>query len=193
MRQFGSVCLDLILRPRRGMTALERVPAPTGGLIAVLVRFVATSATSILALLLLGREPFTESSLAFLPTRGYYLAEVFFLPVYGVTAWLLMAGMAHLVIRLSRAPGSMDRTLNIIGFGMLAPMLVLWPVDWLMIATSTYALPQVAITHALAQIWEAAIEAIGFHRVLGIGAWLAVALALAINVTYVLLAMIFVR
>jgi hypothetical protein len=69
-----------------------------------------------------GREPFTPSSLTFLPARNYYMAQVFFLPIFGVTVWLLVSSFAHVVLRVAGKASNFDLVLNIVGIGMLIPM-----------------------------------------------------------------------
>ncbi len=53
--------------------------------------------------------------------KNYYLAEVFFLPIFGVTIWLLISALAHVGIRLAGKSSDFDRVLNIVGMGVLIP------------------------------------------------------------------------
>ncbi len=63
---------------------LRAKPAPLYGFVMVLIRFVVTSLTSLLALYLLDRVPFAPSRLTFLRNENYYRAEIFFLPLWGI-------------------------------------------------------------------------------------------------------------
>ncbi|MBM3240584.1 hypothetical protein FJZ31_30235 [Candidatus Poribacteria bacterium] len=114
-----------IINPSRMFDELKSRPAPLWGFCAVLIRFVFTSLTTILALYLLGRVPFVPSNLAFLTTENYYSAEIFFLPIFGLVAWLLMSSSAHIVLRLAGKASDFDQILNIVGMGMLIPMPVM--------------------------------------------------------------------
>lgn len=72
-------------------------------------------------------------------------------------------------------------------------MPVLWLCDWIMIGLNIFALPAAAITHTLAQLWETYIEVIGLNRIIGVRLPVALALAVVINIIYVLLAQFFIR
>ena len=182
-----------LINPSGMLNELKDKPAPVWGVWAVLIRFLVTSLTSILALYLLDRLPFAPSRLTFLPVADYYKAEIFFLPLWGLGIWLLMSGMAHVVIRLFGKISDFDQILNIIGMGMLVPMPVLWLFDWATIASGWYGMIAQATSHSLIQLWETGIEALGLKRILGLRLSGAVALAAVINVVYVLLAIIFIR
>ena len=81
---FVQVWLLGLASPSRAFDELKTKPAPLWGFSAVLIRFTVTSLTTILALHLLGRVPFTPSGLTFLATDKYYAAEIFFLPMFGL-------------------------------------------------------------------------------------------------------------
>ena len=81
-----------LVRPARAFDELATKPAPWWGLGAVLIRFLVTTLTTTLALLLLGKTPFQPSYLTFLPTENYYQTLVFLFPFFGLAAWLLMSG-----------------------------------------------------------------------------------------------------
>jgi hypothetical protein len=154
---------------------------------------VVTSLTTTLALLVLEREPFQPSYLTFLPTEDYHRALLFFFPVFGLAAWLLMSSVAHLLIRLVGRPCDYDQVLNIVGMSMLIPMPLLWLWDWIMIALDAYTLAVMAPSHAIVQLWEAALAAIGFRRILNVSTAGAIALATLINTIFVLLGSLFAR
>jgi hypothetical protein len=192
MRLF-RLWIDGIARPFKMATALAIAPAPAVGLVAVLIRFVATSLTSILSLYLLGRLPFVPSELTALSTERYYLAEMFFLPIWGLAIWILMASIVYLCLRFTRTRSDYDKILNIIGIGMLVPMPVLWIWNWTAIAVNIYTVTNQAITHSIAQTWEATIQAVCYVKLLKISLPIAIALAIVTNACYILIAMHFIR
>jgi hypothetical protein len=185
--------VDGIARPLKMAARIGDAPTPALGLAAVLIRFVATSATSILALYLLGRLPFVPSELVTLPTDRYYFAEMFFLPVWGLAIWLLMGSFVYLVLRFANTERSYDGILNIVGMGMLVPMPFLWLWDWTAIALNIYTVTNQAVTHSVAQSWEASIQAICFVKALKLHPAAAILLAVLINALYICLAMHFIR
>ena len=182
-----------LIRPARAFDELATKPAPRWGLGAVLTRFVVTALTTTLTLLLLGKTPFQPSYLTFLPTEDYYQALVFIFPFFGLAAWLLMSSVAHALIRLAHTQCDFDLVLNIVGMSMIIPMPLLWLWDWTMIGLDRYNLATMAPAHALVQLWEAALGALGFRRILGLGTAAAVALTLVINLIFVLLGSLFAR
>ena len=188
-----SLWIDGITKPFKMAARLSDSPAPAVGLAAVLIRFAATSLTSILSLYLLGRLPFVPSELTMLPTERYYLAEMFFLPLWGLAIWTLMGSFVYLCLRFTRARSQYDKILNIIGMGMLVPMPFLWIWDWAAISFNIYTVTNQAITHSVAQAWETTIQAVCYARVLKARLPLAVALAVLSNALYVVLAMHFIR
>lgn len=121
------------------------------------------------------------------------MAQVFFLPIFGVTVWLLMSSFAHVVLRVAGKASNCDQVLNIVGIGMLIPMPVTWAWDVSMVALHLYQLPVMAISHSIIQLWEASIETIGFIMLLRLKILPAIMLALVINAIYIALAMIFIR
>lgn len=123
---FLQVWLAGLSSPSRAFEELQSKPAPLWGLWAVLVRFTGTSLTTILALHLLGRVPFAPSSLTFLAAENYYAAEIFFLLLFGLAAWLMMSSITHVVLRLGGKASDFDRILNVVGVGMLTPMPAVW-------------------------------------------------------------------
>ncbi len=190
---FVAVWLTGLINPARSFEQLKGKPAPGWGFWAVLIRFVVTSIFVTLPLYLLGREPFTSSSLTYLATNNYYLPEMFFLPIFGVTIWLLMSAFAHVVIRLTGKRSDFDLILNIVGLGMLIPIPVVWAWDITMITLNMYVLPVMAISHSIFQLWETSIEAVGFIKLLRIRVLPAICLSLIINAIYVAFAATFIR
>jgi len=190
---FVQVWFSGLINPSRAFEELKNKPAPMWGFLAVLIRFVVTSLTTTLALHLLGREPFYPSSLTFLPTESYYAILIFILPLFGIAAWLLMSGVAHLILRLAGRASDFDQALNVVGMGMVIPMPVVWLWDWTMIGLNAYKLPMMAASHAVFQAWETGIETVGLKRVLGLRASFALGVAVVVNLVYILLGTIFAR
>jgi hypothetical protein len=104
-----------------------------------------------------------------------------------------MGSIAHLALRLAGSQSDVDQILNIVGMAMLIPMPVLWLWDWTVIALDAYRVATMAPSHALVQLWETALGAVGFRRILGLGSATAIALAVAINVVFSLLGGLFSR
>jgi hypothetical protein len=165
MRTFLNLWFLAMIRPRQAYDLLSEVPAPQWGLYATLIRFVGTAITSILALHLLNQHPFVPPYLTFLDETGYYRAEIFFLPLFGIAAWLLSSALIHLILRLSRIDSSIDWVMNVIGFSLLVVMPVVWLVDWATIAIDVYGATFTIPIHATISIWEIALMAVGFRRI----------------------------
>jgi hypothetical protein len=183
-----------IVSPSVSFAELQKKPAPVWGFWAIIVRFVVTSLTSVLALRLLDRKPFVPSYLTFLPTERYYDTEVFFLPVFGLGGWLLGSAVVHLILRLAQKESDFDWILNVVGWSLLVVMPVVWLVDWLAIALNMYGAGFTPVLHALVSVWEVALMGIGLNKMKGIGFWPACLLGLvAKGGIYIPLAIIFVR
>jgi hypothetical protein len=197
---FARVWGTGIVAPSRAFDQLRGKPVLSWGLSAVAIRFVVTSLSETVPLHALGRAPFTPSRLPFLPTRKYYAAQRFFLPAYGLATWLLMSALGYGGARWwqrqrmqETRPAQLGDLLNIVGMGMLIPMPVLWPWDWIMIATNRFRLPEMAVSHALVELWEALLFAVGFRRILGLSKAPALVLGLALGALYSTLSAIVVR
>ncbi|MBN1483395.1 MAG: hypothetical protein JXA37_01625 [Chloroflexia bacterium] len=162
MKPFLRLWLVALGRPARALALLREKPAPAWGLYATLVRFVVTALTSILALQLLGRRPFVPPYVTFLDGAHYYRAEVLFLPLFGLAAWLLASALVYLLLRLARIDADVDWIMNVIGFSLLVVMPVVWLVDWTAIALDVYGAGFTIPVHALVSLWEIALMSIGF-------------------------------
>ena len=183
-----------IVNPSRAFDELINKPAPFWGLWAVLVRFVITALTSILALRLLGRLPFEPSYLKFLSNENYYKVEIFFLPVFGLAAWLLASAVVHLILRISGRPSHFDQILNVTGFGLLIVMPVVWLVDWLFIAFDIYGVNVTPLVHSIISLWEVILIGIGLRKAEGVRFWFACLLGVIVKGgVYIPLAIIFIR
>jgi uncharacterized membrane protein HdeD (DUF308 family) len=97
-----------IVNPSGMFGELKSKPAPKWGLWAVLIGSIVSSLTTFLPLYMLGRVPFSPSNLSILPTDQYYRAQIFFSPVFALAVWLLMSGVAHIILRLSNKEGNFD-------------------------------------------------------------------------------------
>lgn len=164
MKDFIRVWFLAIPKPILAFSILEEKTAPKWGFIAILVRFIGTSLTSILALHLMNFRPFVPSYLSFLGEANYYQAEIFFLPFFGIGAWLLSSALVHLILRISGRESTIDWILNVIGFSLLVVMPIVWLLDWSGIAFGFYGATFTIPIHAGVSIWEVALMAIGFKR-----------------------------
>lgn len=183
-----------VTHPARAFEEVKRKPAPTWGFRVVLCFNLMISLTSLLALELLGRQPFLPSWLTFLPTERYYQFEIFFLPVLRMVSWLLSAATIHLGLRLMGRPSDMDRILNIGGVQYLVVLPYTFAVDWTAIALNAYGFGLIAVLHgAVDLIWSLTLGVIGLRVLLGLKPRLAVELSLLSTVVSLPLLAIFAR
>jgi hypothetical protein len=183
-----------IPKPLKAFSILEKEPAPLWGFVSILIRFIGTSLTSILGLYLIDFQPFVSPFLSFLNESDYYQAEIFFLPVFGIAAWLLSSALVHLILRISGRESAIDWIMNVIGFSLLVVMPVVWLLDWAGIVFGFYGADFTIPIHALVSIWEVALMAIGFTRMDGIGWVGAAVLGLIVKAgVFIPLAAIFIR
>jgi hypothetical protein len=183
-----------ITRPSSAFQMLERKPAPAWGLISTLVRFIGTSITSILALRLINFKPFVPSYLTFLNDSNYYRVEIFFLPLFGIGAWLLSSALVHLILRISGRESNIDWIMNVIGFALLVVMPAVWLLDWGGIAFNFYGASFTIPIHAGVSIWEVILIGMGLKRLGNLGWVVALLLGLVVKAgVYIPLAAIFVR
>jgi hypothetical protein len=194
MIEFLQVWVKGIAHPNVAFLILEDKPAPGWGLLSILTRFIGTSLTSILALHLLSFKPFVSSYLIFLTDSNYYLAEIFFLPVFGIGAWLLSSSLIYLILRISGRESNIDWIMNVIGYSLLVVMPVVWLLDWTGIAFGFYGANFTIPIHAGISVWEVTLMGIGFNKV-GKLTWpLSLLLGLIVKAgVYIPLAAIFIR
>ncbi|MBU0975481.1 MAG: YIP1 family protein [Patescibacteria group bacterium] len=183
-----------IIKPKKAFIELQKRSAPQWGLYAILIRFVVTALTSILFLYLLDKKPFHPSYLTFLSDDEYYKYEIFFLPVFGLAGWLLSGNVIYLILKLCKIECSTDRILNVIGWGLLVVMPVVWLLDWINLLTDNYNMTVTTIIHLFISFWEVTLFAIGFRRIIRINTLLSLILGLIVKFgIFIPLAMIFVR
>lgn len=194
MKDFLSVWFLAIYKPKVAFSRLEEKSAPVWGFSSTLVRFVGTSLTSILALCLINFRPFVPPYLNFLTESNYYRAEVFFLPVFGVGAWLLSSALVHLILRISGRESTIDWIMNVIGFSLLVVMPLVWILDWSGIAFGFYGATFTIPIHAMVSFWEIGLMAIGFRRMENLSWAGALILGFVVKAgVYIPLAAIFIR
>jgi len=192
--RFIGIWFQGLYNPSRAFKRLQPKPAPSWGMWAILVRFVITSLTSILALRLLNRTPFHPSYLTFLAADQYYTAEIFFLPIFGLAGWLLSSALVHLILRGMEKESDFDWILNVVGFGLLIPMPVTWLVDWTAIALNVYGGGMTPLIHALISVWEIALIGVGLAKMEEARSWIYILLAVLVKVgVYIPLAAVFIR
>jgi hypothetical protein len=191
---FFKLWLLGIANPSHAFDELRKKPAPSWGLWAILVRFVVTSLTSMVALHLLGRTPFVASYLTFVSTEHYFKSEIIILPIFGLATWLLGSAVIHLCLRLAGRTSSFDWILNTIGFGSLIVMPAVWFLDWLAIALNLYGAGVIPVIHVLFSLWEVVLFGIGLSKMEGLHFWPACFLGLIFTYgVYIPLAILFVR
>ena len=180
---FFKVWLTGYYSPSRVVDELRTKPAPQWGVYAQLIRALLDSLCLYLPLALMGRQPSTPSSLTFLPTESYYLASVFFVPLFIVGHWVLLCAILHLILRLCGWPSDIDQILNITGMAglILGAVLVAW--DWVWIVMGWQSDVLLGISHLVLVIWAMVITVVGFRRILGLPTWLAILL----NVVWIVL------
>jgi hypothetical protein len=194
MKAFFKIWFLAILYPREAFHRLEWKPAPAWGFVSILVRFIGTSLTSILALRMLDYRPFVSSYLSFLTDADYYHAEVFFLPIFGLGAWLLSSSLVHVILRISGQGSDIDWIMNVIGFSLLVVMPVVWLLDWTGIAFGFYGATFTIPIHAGISVWEVGLMGAGFKRMGGLSWPSAWVLGLVVKAgVYIPLAALFVR
>jgi hypothetical protein len=170
------------------------MPAPHWGLYSTLIRFIGTAFTSILALHLLNKRPFVPPALSLLDAEQYYQAEVFFLPIFGIAAWLLSSAFIHLILKLTRKESDIDWIMNVIGFSLLVVMPIVWLVDWVTIALGLYGADFTIPLHTAVSIWEIALMAVGFKKINHVSWFYAITLGIIVKGgVYIPLAVIFIR
>lgn len=171
-RRVGLVRLWLtgLRRPAEACREVAGRDPPRWGLTVVVAFNLAISATTLVALALSGQQPFLPSWLTFLPTEHYYRAEILFLPVLRVAAWLLGSAAMHLTLRVTGRPSDFDVLLNLGGLVYLVVVPYTMVVDWVLIAVDAYGLGLAATVHgAVALAWSVGLYAVGLRSVLGIG------------------------
>ena len=164
MKEFLRTWFVGIHSPKEAFRILAGKPAPLRGLVSILVRFTGTSLTSILLLHLLHFKPFVQPYITLLSPSNYYRAEIFFLPFFGIGAWLLSSALVHMILRISGQENSIDRTMNVIGFSLLVVMPVVWFLDWAGIAFGFYGRSFTIPIHAGVSLWEIMLMGIGFRE-----------------------------
>lgn len=192
-RQFGRLWLSGLRSPRAGFDAIGTMPGARLGATAVLVRFAITALTEMLPLARLRRRPFSTPRLVLGRSAVYDARDITLLPVFGFAVWGLMSAVAHASLRLLGRPARFGQVLNVIGMGMLIPMPVLWAWDWLAIARNAWQPVPMAISHALVELWEAALFAVGLKRLFGVRPALAAVVGLLLGGVYVLAARLVIR
>lgn len=157
-------------RPSRAFDFLKNRRGPGWGLRVVVAFNLAISATTLLSLHLLGREPALAPSITFLPVRHYYLAEIFFLPVLRTAVWLLGSAVIHLGLSLSGRKCDFDLLLNLSSLCYIVVMPVIFVIDWTALAAGRYGGPAFEGIHGtVALVLSGAWTVMGLHRLLDVG------------------------
>jgi hypothetical protein len=173
--------------------ALREKPAPHWGVYGQSIRALLDALLLYLPLALMGRTPSTPSYLRFLPTERYYLASVFFMPIFLLGQWLLLGTVTHVLLRLGGRRSDIDQILNVTGMSALVvgAFLVVWDGGYLLLGGESTVF--LGISHLVLDIWGIVITVLGYKRMLGIPVWLGIVLNLMWIALGVPLAVIFVR
>ena len=105
-----------LIKPAKAFEEVSCKPAPLWAFWVVLSFNLLISFTTNLARVLSGGEVLLPSWLTFLRDDRYLFAELFFLPVVRMAAWLLGAAIVHLGLRLLGCSSNFDRILQIGGW-----------------------------------------------------------------------------
>jgi Yip1 domain len=183
-----------VFHPARAFDDIRTRPAPLWAFKVVLFFNLLISATSTLARYLLGQNMLMPSALTFLPDEHYLLAQIFFLPVVRMAAWLLNAAIIHLGIRLAGKPSDMDLILNMAGVGYLVIMPYTFLVDWTTIALNAFNSNIIVGLHGVVDLmWSLALSVIGLRQLLGIETKLALTVSLISSAVGIPLLALFAR
>lgn len=174
-----------LVHPAAAMRALPDSGAPKVGLAAVATRFAVQDLVQTLPLAVLGRRPFMPAKVPIRPEH-HYCAQLVFLPVFGLGAWLGMGGTAHGLLRLTGHRSDVRRVLDVVGVGMLLPMPPLWLSDAALIAVDRFSMPALGFVNVPVQLWETALFAVGLHAALAVPWRPAVLAGVAASTVYVL-------
>ncbi len=176
---YFQLYVTAVLHPARAFDEIRSRPAPLWAFKVLLFFNLLISATSTLARYLLRQDVLMPSALTFLPDENYLLAQIFFLPIVRMAAWLLNAAVVHLSLRLAGKPSNMDQILNIAGVIYLVVMPYTFLVDWTLIALNAFDSQIVVGLHGVVDlVWSLALGVIGLRRLLGIETKLALTVSL---------------
>jgi len=179
--------------PVRFADRLHDKPAPQWGLVAVLLRGLIDSLFLYLPISLMGWQPPTPSFIPIFSTEHYYRTLIFIGPLLFLAHWLLESALMHVVLRLTRRRSDVDLILNILGMTGLAIGAVILAWDWLCISVGWGNQYLLGISHLLIDTWGIAIAVVAFKRLLGVPVWLGILLQMLGIVTWLPLAMTFMR
>ncbi|MFO7633572.1 MAG: hypothetical protein R6W76_13595 [Caldilinea sp.] len=167
MRRFLRVWAAGYLGPRRFTNGLKDAPAPGWGFHAVILRSMMDSLLIYLPVAVMGRQPPTPSYLTFLAADHYYFTLIWLTPLIFLTQWLLGGAVLHLVLRLRRLPGDIDRILNLTGMAglVVATVLVLWDWFWFMAGAANQVF--LGVSHLVIDLWWFVLVVAGLRQIVG--------------------------
>ena len=193
MENFFTLVLLVYRSPRRFAEGLLHAPAPQSGLAAVLLRSVLVSGLLYLPIALLGHVPPTPSYLSFIVSERYYFALLWITPLVFLAHWLFFNALAHVSLRLLRQRSDIDLLLNLSGMIDLAIGVVLIAYDWVWIIGGWGNQWVMGFSHLVIDVWAIAISVVALKLLLDVPVWLGVALNIAAILTWLPLAMMFMR
>jgi len=193
MKTFFRLLFIAYRSPRRFADGLLHAPAPFYGLAAVLLRGALVSLLEYLPLHLMGRIPPMPSYLTFIPTERYYAALLWIGPLMFVAHWLFFSSLAHVGLRLLRQRSDMDILVNLSGMISLVIGVVLIAYDWVWIIGGWGNQWVMGFSHLAIDVWGIAISVVCLKRLLGVPAWLGIALNIIAILTWLPFGIIFMR
>ena len=176
MRGFLRVVLLGYWNPAQFAEAVRDVPNPGWGLLAVLIRAAMDSLFIYLPPALMGWRPWPDPTITFLHAETYYWFLVWFTPVFMLFLWVYLAGVTHVVLRLTRRRTDMDFVLNVGGFVQLVvgAVLVVW--DWGYFALGMRNPVALGITHWILAQWGTVLVIVAYRKSLDLPVWFTLAL-----------------
>lgn len=175
-RGFLRVALLGYRNPARFAEAVRELPTPAWGLVAVLIRAAMDSLFIYMPPALMGWQPWPGPTITLLHAETYYWAMVWFTPLYMLFLWVYLAGVTHVVLRLTGRRTDMDFVLNVGGFAQLIVGAVLIAWDWGYYALGMRSPITLGITHWILAQWATVLIVVAYRKFLDLPVWYTLAL-----------------
>jgi hypothetical protein len=176
MHRFLRVVLLGYWSPARFAEAVRDVPTPGWGLLAVLIRAAMDSVFTYLPPALMGWQPWPAPTITLLHAETYYWFLVWFTPFYMLFLWVYLAGVTHVVLRLTGRRTDMDFVLNVGGFAQLIVGAVLVAWDWGCYALGMRSPVTLGITHLILAQWATVLIVVAYRKFLDLPVWYTIGL-----------------
>jgi hypothetical protein len=166
MRRFLKIVGLGYWNPARFAGAVRDLPGPGWGLLAVLIRAAMDSLFTYLPPALLGWQPWPAPTISLLKPETYFWFLVWFTPLYMLLLWVYLAGVTHVVLRLTGRRTDMDFVLNIGGFVQLVVGAVLVAWDWSCYGLGLRSPIALGITHWILAQWGTVLIVVAYRKFL---------------------------